>query len=192
MAKYKIIYDCFKYETKIGGFGVVILDEKDKMIASRNGGENKTGTENRLRLYGILIGLRMLPDGSEVTLISDDEYSIKTSLNMYKRQANLDILEKIDYEKKRMKNVTNEWLHDCSKKEQDYAKYCQTLSKDCVMKKEFGNPLDYMPKKCAAPDEDAKVKEELEHKLEINKHLDAMQATINQLQNEINELRKLN
>ncbi|MBI2919314.1 MAG: cyclic pyranopterin monophosphate synthase MoaC [Chloroflexi bacterium] len=59
------------------------------------GTEPKT-TSNRMEMMAAIKGLERVPEGAGVTLFSDSQYLVNTMARGWKRQANLDLWQKLD------------------------------------------------------------------------------------------------
>ena len=59
-------------------------------------GKASDTTNNRMELAAAIKALESLPQGAEVTLYSDSEYLVKTMTLGWKRNANLDLWERLD------------------------------------------------------------------------------------------------
>ena len=61
------------------------------------GGEPRT-TNNRMEILAVIEGLKVLPEGSEVTVFSDSQYVVNTITRGWKRNANGDLWAGLDAE----------------------------------------------------------------------------------------------
>lgn len=182
MAKYKMYYEGLATD-KIGSFCCAITKD-DKKIGEETGCTDKEVTTNRMKLSAILIGLRMLPDKAEATIISDDEYSIKAALGINKRQYNLDILNLIDNERNRLRKVDYVWLDQNSSIDKKSKAYCASIAQNTLKSKNFANIANYYPEKCASSQAEEDLKEELERRTKINE-------TVDNIIKELYELKKM-
>lgn len=182
MTKYKLYYDGIASD-KVGSFCCIITKD-DKKIGQEIGCTDKEVTANRMKLLAILIGIRMLPDNSSVTIITDDEYSVKAALSINKRQYNLDILNMIDNERNRMRKVDYNWIDSNVDIDKKLKAYCSSVAQEGIKSKSFINVLNYFPKKCATSQEEENLKEEMERKEKIN-------GIIDNVVQELYELKKL-
>ena len=91
-----------------GGIGVVILDEENKLLQEISKGYTAS-TNNRMELLAAIEGLRMLPAGVEVIVISDSQYLVCTMEEGWKRNKNRDLWKELD---KNLceKKVTFKWI----------------------------------------------------------------------------------
>lgn len=100
----------------VGGWAYVI-EYKGKLIYEGSGRVGMTTTNNRMEMYAILMGLSVIPDGKELTIISDSQYALgaikKIELwereNKLKNKANQDLLSKIKAEKNRL-TLNTKWV----------------------------------------------------------------------------------
>jgi len=76
-----------------GGWAAVVVDGEKRLAFE--GREEKT-TNNRMELRAAIEGLARTPPGSQVALYSDSQYLVYTMTRNWKRQANLDLWQKLD------------------------------------------------------------------------------------------------
>jgi cyclic pyranopterin phosphate synthase len=80
-------------DTGKGGWGVLLLKAQRRIALS--GHEDKT-TSNRMELTAAIKALEEVPEGAEVKLCSDSQYLVHTMTRNWKRNANLDLWERLD------------------------------------------------------------------------------------------------
>ena len=101
-----------------------------------------------MKLYAILIGLRKIPDDANVVIVSDDEYAVKATLGLSKRNHNLDILEMIDAEIRRFGKLDYRWINDKNAEDKLRQKYCTGLAQKGTEIGNYINVADYYPLRC--------------------------------------------
>ena len=78
---------------RIGGWAALILAPGQRRTMS---GKAEDTTSNRMELSAAINSMESLPKGSEVTLHSDSEYLVKTMTLGWRRNANLDLWQRLD------------------------------------------------------------------------------------------------
>tara|TARA_Y100000590_G_scaffold279429_3_gene313800 strand:+ start:17036 stop:17911 length:876 start_codon:yes stop_codon:yes gene_type:complete len=78
-----------------GGWAAIVLTDGKK--TQLKGAEHET-TNNRMEIRAVVEGLASVPENSSVTVYTDSMYVINTMTKNWKRKANLDLWEKLDYE----------------------------------------------------------------------------------------------
>jgi len=68
-------------------------------------------TNNRQELMGILMGLRLLEAGHNVRIRSDSEWALRSISGQYRASANIDLLDQIKAEIKRLGSARCKFLH---------------------------------------------------------------------------------
>ena len=91
-----------------GGIGVVIINEDSGEETTISKGFIAT-TNNRMEMMAAIYGLREIPEGSDVTLISDSQYLINTMTFKWARKKNHDLWNKLD-KACEGKTVTWKWV----------------------------------------------------------------------------------
>jgi ribonuclease HI len=76
-----------------GGWAALIREDGRETLLA--GGHPST-TNNRMELTALLEGLRALPEGSSVTVVTDSEYLRGVLTLGWKRKANHDLLAELD------------------------------------------------------------------------------------------------
>jgi cyclic pyranopterin phosphate synthase len=76
-----------------GGWGVVIVDGPEQRELS--GAEPRT-TNQRMEITAAIKGLEGTPPGSQVKVVSDSQYVVKTMTRGWQRKANLDLWVRLD------------------------------------------------------------------------------------------------
>lgn len=111
-----------------GGIGVVIIN-KDTEAEKRISAGFCSTTNNRMEMMAALYGLREIPAGSQITLISDSQYLIKTMTYQWGRNRNHDLWEKLDAACEG-KKITWKWVrgHNGDK----YNEICDSLATDGI------------------------------------------------------------
>ena len=89
-----------------GGWAAVILEDGRKRALS---GRQDGTTNNRMEILAAIKGLEAVPEGSEVTVVSDSQYVVKTMTRGWKRNANKDLWASLDAEASKRK-VKWEWV----------------------------------------------------------------------------------
>jgi len=90
------------------GVGVVLLDDRGRVLR-QEGFPAGIGTNQSAEILAAVAGLRLIPEGSIVTLVSDSQYVIKTMTDGWARRANLAHWKLLDAEAKLMQCI--EWRH---------------------------------------------------------------------------------
>lgn len=90
------------------GVGVVILDAYDRILIEA-GFPAGIGTNQSAEIMAAIAGLRLVPSGSIVTVVSDSLYVVNTMSAGWARNANKDRWPLLDAEVARMQRVT--WRH---------------------------------------------------------------------------------
>ena len=90
-----------------GGWAAIILDDAGKRHALK-GGEKAT-TNNRMEQTAVVKALESTPPGATVKIITDSQYVIRTMTEGWKRNANLDLWQKLD-ELAAQRTVAWEWV----------------------------------------------------------------------------------
>ena len=80
-------------KSREGGWAALVLGPEERKVLS---GKASDTTSNRMELSAAINALESLPMGSEVTLFSDSEYLIKTMTLGWRRNANLDLWQRLD------------------------------------------------------------------------------------------------
>jgi ribonuclease HI len=105
-----------------GGWAAIVIPEQDAEPIELSGGEKLT-TNNRMELSAALEGLRSLPDGSRVVVVTDSQLMLNSMtqwLPGWKRKGwktaagkpvkNQDLLTALDAEVQRHANVRWHWV----------------------------------------------------------------------------------
>jgi len=87
------IYTDGACRARVGGWAALILTPGERRTLS---GKTEDTTSNRMELSAAINAVESLPSGSEVTLYSDSEYLVKTMTLDWRRNANLDLWQKLD------------------------------------------------------------------------------------------------
>ncbi|MFB3120324.1 MAG: cyclic pyranopterin monophosphate synthase MoaC [Stenotrophomonas maltophilia] len=87
------IYTDGACRARVGGWAALILTPGERRTLS---GKAEDTTSNRMELSAAINAVESLPSGSEVTLYSDSEYLVKTMTLGWRRNANLDLWQKLD------------------------------------------------------------------------------------------------
>lgn len=91
-----IIYTDGAYSSarNVGGIGMVFISEGKKVLKFSKAYKNTTS--QRMELMAAIVALESLEHASEVTIISDSQYLVKTMTDNWKRKKNLDLWERLD------------------------------------------------------------------------------------------------
>ncbi len=95
-----------------GGIGFVILkDSKEIFSYSKT---YKNTTNNRMEILAAIVALESIKIPSSITVISDSQYLVKTLIENWKKNKNLDLWDRINKIVKFHKSVTFKWCrgHD--------------------------------------------------------------------------------
>jgi ribonuclease HI len=76
-----------------GGWAAVTIRDGQRHIIS---GNDRHTTNNRMELIAAIKGLEGTPEKQEVVLYTDSQYLVNTMTRGWKRNANLDLWEKLD------------------------------------------------------------------------------------------------
>ncbi len=87
------IYTDGACRARVGGWAALILATGERRTMS---GKAEDTTSNRMELSAAINSMESLPSSSEVTLYSDSEYLVKTMTLGWRRNANLDLWQKLD------------------------------------------------------------------------------------------------
>lgn len=99
---------CLKNPGGSGGYGVVLVDAMTGEIQEKSEGFFST-TNNRMEVMAAIKGLSMVPQGSDVKLISDSQYLVKTLDGYFSRNKNHDLWESLDHAMAG-KDVRTKWV----------------------------------------------------------------------------------
>ena len=77
-----------------GGWAAILFDEQGGRRELH--GRDPHTTNNRMELLAAIKGLEAVPPGSEVTVYSDSQYLVHTMTRGWRRQANLDLWQRLD------------------------------------------------------------------------------------------------
>ena len=103
MKKYIIYTDgAYSPTDEKGGIGFVILDENEEIIYMDSKQYIRT-TNQRMELLAAIMALSALVEKSDIELISDSAYLVKTMTDGWKRRANIDLWELMDEQDQRHK-----------------------------------------------------------------------------------------
>lgn len=86
---------CLKNPGGSGGYGIVLINAMTGELQERSEGFFST-TNNRMEVMAAIQGLSMAPPGSEVELISDSQYLVKTLDGYFSRNKNHDLWAALD------------------------------------------------------------------------------------------------
>ena len=101
MKKYTIYTDgAYSPTDEKGGIGFVILDENEEIVYMDSKQYVRT-TNQRMELLAAIMALSSLVDKSDIELISDSAYLVKTMTDGWKRRANVDLWELMDEQDQR-------------------------------------------------------------------------------------------
>ena len=89
-----------------GGWAAVIVEDGSKRDI--HGGEERT-TNNRMEILAAIKGLEAVPESSQVTVFSDSQYVVNTMTRSWKRNANVDLWQRLDAEVGK-RNVRWQWV----------------------------------------------------------------------------------
>lgn len=105
---YKIFTDgAYSFTRDQGGIAFVITQE-DKNIFEYSK-TYKTTTNNRMEMLACIVALESIQEPSDVVLVSDSQYVVKTYTDNWKRKKNNDLWDRFDKAIKRHKSVNFEW-----------------------------------------------------------------------------------
>lgn len=90
------------------GVGVVLLDDANRILR-QEGFPAGIGTNQSAEILAAVAGLRLIPPGSIVTVVSDSQYVIKTMTDGWSRRANQAHWQLLDAEVALMQRI--EWRH---------------------------------------------------------------------------------
>lgn len=91
-----------------GGYGIVLINAVTGEFREKSEGFFST-TNNRMEVMAAIKGLSMVPQGSDVELISDSQYLVKTLDGYFSRNKNHDLWEALDCAMDG-KNVRTKWV----------------------------------------------------------------------------------
>lgn len=86
---------CLKNPGGSGGYGIVLIDALTGEFQEKSEGFFST-TNNRMEVMAAIKGLSMVPPGSEVELVSDSQYLVKTLDGYFSRNKNHDLWAALD------------------------------------------------------------------------------------------------
>lgn len=99
---------CLKNPGGSGGYGIVLIDTLTGEFQEKSEGFFST-TNNRMEVMAAIEGLSMVPSGSEVELVSDSQYLVKTLDGYFSRNKNHDLWAALD-RAMAGKNVRTKWV----------------------------------------------------------------------------------
>lgn len=126
--KYIIYTDGGCSSDKIGGIAFVILNEKEKIIATFNK-RFKDTTNQRMEQMAVAIALESIRESSDITIISDSAYVVNTYNENWKRKCNNDLWDRIDKAKAKH-NVT--FKHIKGHNGDKYNEMCDVLATNII------------------------------------------------------------
>ena len=79
MGVYRIYTDgaCSQNKTWKGGWGVVVLNDKNEIVRKMNGSADNT-TNSRMEIQAVLEGIKSIEEPSTITIVSDSQYVCNT------------------------------------------------------------------------------------------------------------------
>lgn len=109
MNKYKIFTDGAYSSTRDQGGIAFVITQEDKNIFEYSK-TYKTTTNNRMEMLACIVALESIQEPSDVVLVSDSQYVVKTYTDNWKRKKNNDLWDRFDKAIKRHKSVNFEWV----------------------------------------------------------------------------------
>ncbi len=109
MNKYKIFTDGAYSSTRDQGGIAFVITQEDKNIFEYSK-TYKTTTNNRMEMLACIVALESIQEPSDVILVSDSQYVVKTYTDNWKRKKNNDLWDRFDKAIKRHRSVNFEWV----------------------------------------------------------------------------------
>ena len=109
MNKYKIFTDGAYSSTRDQGGIAFVITQEDKNIFEYSK-TYKTTTNNRMEMLACIVALESIQEPSDVVLVSDSQYVVKTYTDNWKRKKNNDLWDRFDKAIKRHRSVNFEWV----------------------------------------------------------------------------------
>ena len=106
---YKIFTDGAYSSTRDQGGIAFVITQEDKNIFEYSK-TYKTTTNNRMEMLACIVALESIQEPSDVVLVSDSQYVVKTYTDNWKRKKNNDLWDRFDKAIKRHKSVNFEWI----------------------------------------------------------------------------------
>ena len=135
---------CIKNPGGVGGYGAVVINGKEIMEYS---GSIENTTNNQMEIMAAIVGLDNAPEGSNVIVISDSQYVVKTMNREFSMKKNLEFWEILMKAEARHTSVKWVWVkgHNGDK----YNERCDELATAAInarlkeLKKKSVNPEIY-------------------------------------------------
>lgn len=106
---YKIFTDGAYSSTRNQGGIAFVITQEDKNIFEYSKTFQNT-TNNRMEMLACIVALESIQEPSDVILVSDSQYVVKTYTDNWKRKKNNDLWDRFDKAIKRHKSVKFEWV----------------------------------------------------------------------------------
>ena len=106
---YKIFTDGAYSSTRNQGGIAFVITQEDKNIFEYSKTFQNT-TNNRMEMLACIVALESIQEPSDVILVSDSQYVVKTYTDNWKRKKNNDLWDRFDKAIKRHRSVNFEWV----------------------------------------------------------------------------------
>jgi len=131
-----------------GGIGVVIIDRETGEVTEFSK-EYFSTTNNRMEIRAIIEGIRKLPEGAKVKLISDSQYALNCIDGTWSKKTNLDLWT--EYEKvAKGKQIYTHWVRGHNGNE--FNERCDELASEAMFQNDLETDDGYDGNRKAAAD----------------------------------------
>lgn len=108
-----------------GGVGFIILNENDEILAKGSKGYKNTSNQ-RMEQTAVLLAINSIKTPSEIEVFTDSMYLVGTYTKNWKRKANQDLWEKLDYVISKHKSVRFNWVKGHA--DNEFNQLCDSLA----------------------------------------------------------------
>ena len=108
-----------------GGVGFVILNEDDEILAKGSKGYKNTSNQ-RMEQTAVLLAINSIKTPSDIEVFTDSMYLVGTYTKNWKRKANQDLWEKLDYVISKHKSVKFTWVKGHA--DNEFNQLCDSLA----------------------------------------------------------------
>ena len=123
---YKIFCDgAYAPSRDQGGVGFVILNEDDEILAKGSKGYKNTSNQ-RMEQTAALLAINSIKVPSDIEVFTDSMYLVGTFTKNWKRKANRDLWEKLDYVISKHKSVKFNWVKGHA--DNEFNQLCDSLA----------------------------------------------------------------
>lgn len=123
---YKIFCDgAYAPSRDQGGIGFVILNEDDEILAKGSKGYKNTSNQ-RMEQTAALLAINSIKVPSDIEVFTDSMYLVGTYTKNWKRKANQDLWEKLDYVISKHNSVKFNWVKGHA--DNEFNQLCDSLA----------------------------------------------------------------